>query len=146
MYRASTTGSLFTSAFQVCASKLRRLQHSWGVHFYAHCYPLIREADFRALYSRDNGAPCKSVRLVVAALILQAYFDLTDEETQEQIDFNLCWHAALGLDPTADQDYVSQRTLQYFRAHLLTHALIRQFFADITNQIITAFGISTAKQ
>jgi len=86
------------------------------------------------------------VRLVVAVLILQSYFDLTDEETQERVDFDLCWHLALGLDPCAEGDYVSQRTWQYFRAHLLTHDLIQQFFADTTDQIIAAFGIRTDKQ
>lgn len=145
MFQSSKTGSLFTSAFQVCESKQQRLSNSWGQHFYARCLPLIREEDFRALYS-ENGAPCKSIRLVVASLILEAYFDYTDEETQQHIDFDLRWHLALGLDPCEEQDYVSQRTLQYFRAHLLHHDLIRHFFADTTDQLIKAFGLSTAKQ
>lgn len=145
MFHTSKTGSLFTSAFQICDSKSHRLSKSWGRHFYDRCYPLICEEDFRPLY-RDNGAPCKSVRLVVAALILQAFFDYTDDETQHHIDFDLCWHLALGLDPCVDEDYVSQRTLQYFRAHLLTQDLIRRVFAEITEKIINVFGINTDKQ
>jgi len=62
----------------MCDTNLQRLRKSWGPFFYEHCFPLIRETDFRALYSPDQGAPFKSVHLVVAALILQAYFDLTD--------------------------------------------------------------------
>jgi hypothetical protein len=145
MFETSKTGSLFTSAFQVCEGKRKRLTKSWGPHFYDRCLPLIHEADFRPLYSA-NGCPCKSVRLVVAVLILQALYDLTDEETQDRVDFDLSWHLALGLDPCAEGDYVSQRTLQYFRAHLLTHDLIRQFFATITDQVIATFGIRTDKQ
>ena len=69
--------------------KRGRLEKTWAKTFRERCLPLIDEELFRPLYCEDNGAPCKSIRVVVGALILQALFDLTDAEAQWHIDFDL---------------------------------------------------------
>ncbi len=111
-----------------------------------HCLPLIDESLFRPLYCEDNGAPCKSIRLVVSVLFLKALFDLTYEETQAAVDFDLRWHTALGLDPCDDQDYVSPRTLQYFEAGLLKHEVMARVFADLVDRLQAKLGLKTEQQ
>jgi hypothetical protein len=143
---SSTQGSLFESQFQLSARKRERLEHTWAQLFRERCLPLINEDLFCALYCEDNGAPCKSVRLIVGTLILQALFDQTDAEAQAAVDFNLQWHLALGLDPCDDADYISQRTLQYFRAKLLTHEIAYLLFRDLTDRLIALLGVHTGQQ
>jgi hypothetical protein len=107
---------------------------------------MIDEEIFRPLYCEDNGAPCKSIRVVVAASILQALFDLTDAETQDALDYDLRWPMALGLDPCADEDSLSQRTLQYFRAKLITHDMAHVLFKTLTDKMIARLGVKTDLQ
>jgi len=144
--RSSSQGSLWESEFQLSERKRGRLEKTWGKIFRERCWPLIDEELFRALYCEDNGAPCKSVRLVVAVAILRHLFDLTHEETQYHVDFDLRWHLALGLDPCDDDDYVSERTLRYFEAKLVEHALVGLLFTDLTDRLLDRLGVKTGQQ
>ena len=144
--RSTSQSSLFESQYQMSEKKRRRLEKTWAKKFRERCLPLIDEELFRPLYCEDNGAPCKSIRVVVAALILQAQFDLTDEEAEHAVDFDLRWHLALGLDPCEEQDYVCRRTLQYFRAKLIEHELARVLFKDMTDKLIRKLWVKTGKQ
>jgi hypothetical protein len=147
MFRHSIPqGSLWESEFQMSAKKRGRLEKTWAQAFRERCFPLIDEDLFRPLYCADNGAPCKSIRVVVGATILQALFDLTDAEAQAAVDYDLRWHLALGLDPCEDGDYVAQRTLQYFRAKLVEHALVQALFTDLTDKLLALLGIKTGQQ
>src|SRR3990172_6512669 len=147
MFRRSTTqGSLWESPFQMSAKKRGRLEKTWAKTFRERCLPLLDEELFRPLYCEDNGAPCKSIRVVVAVDILRHLFDLTYAETQAAVDFDLRWHLALGLDPCVDQDYVSPRTLQYFEAKLLEHALVGALFTDLTDKLLARLGVKTGQQ
>lgn len=147
MFRRSTTqGSLWESEFQMSDRKRGRLEKTWAQPFRERCLPLIDEELFRPLYCEDNGAPCKSIRVVVGATILQALFDLTDAEAQWHIDFDLGWHLALGLDPCDDEDYVSPRTLQYFRSKLIEHELVRVLFTEVTDKLLARLGLRTGRQ
>jgi hypothetical protein len=143
---SSSQRSLFESSYQMSERKRRRLEQTWAWDYQTHCLPMIDEAIFRPLYCADNGAPCKSIRLVVAVLLLQAIFDLTDEETQYHVDFDLRWHLALGLDPCADGDYVSQRTLQYFRVRLAAHPVVGLLFDHLLDRQMTLLGTQTGQQ
>ena len=147
MFHHSTTqSSLFESTYQMSERKQRRLEKTWARIFRERCLPLIDEDAFRSFYCEDNGAPCKSIRVVVGALILKDLLDLTDVETQDAIDFDLRWHLALGLDPCDDASHVAQRTLQYFRAKLLEHELAVLLFQTMTDRLIARLGISVRQQ
>jgi hypothetical protein len=126
--------------------KRGRLDKTWAKAFREQCLPLINEELFRPLYCADNGAPCKSIRVVVAVDILRHMFDLTYAETQAAVDFDLRWHLALGLDPCDDQAYVSPRTLQYFEAKLIEHALVGVLFIELTDTLQTRLGVKTGQQ
>jgi hypothetical protein len=147
MYRRSSSQrSLFEASLQLSNKKRRRLEKTWAPLFREYGLPMIHEELFRPLYCAEYGAPCKSVRLVIAVLLLQAMFDLTDAETQDRVDFDLRWHLALGLDPYADSDYVSQRTLQYFRVRLLAHPVLQHLFDDLLTQELALLGTATDQQ
>ena len=137
---------MWESPFQMSDRKRGRLEKTWATAFRERCLPLIDEERFRPLYCEDNGAPCKSVRLVVAVTILRHLFDLTHEETQYHVDFDLRWHLALGLDPCDDADYVAERTLRYFEAKLMEHALIGVLFTELTDQLLARLGVKTGQQ
>ncbi len=126
--------------------KRGRLEQTWAKAFRERCWPLIDEELFRPLYCDDNGAPCKSVRLVVAVTLLRHLFDLTYTETQYHVDFDLRWHLALGLDPCDDDDYVSERTVRYFEAKLIEHAGVGVLFTELTDQLIARLGVKTGLQ
>src|SRR3990172_2182688 len=147
MYSRSTSqSSLFESSYQMSARKRHRLEKTWALDYRTHCLPMIDEEIFRPLYSEDNDAPCKSIRLVVGVLLLQAMFDLTDEETQQHVDFDLRWHLALGLDPCEDGDFVCQRTLQYFRVRMAKYPVIGLLFDDLLDKQVTLLGTRTDRQ
>jgi hypothetical protein len=143
---SSSQGGLFESSYQMSERKQRRLAKTWALDYRTHCLPMIDEEIFRPLYCEDNGAPCKSIRLVVGVLLMQAMFDLTDEETQQHVDFDLRWHLALGLDPCEDGDFVSQRTLQYFRVRQANHPVIGLLFDDLLAKQTALLGTSTDRQ
>ena len=147
MFKRSTSQvSLWESSFQMSDKKRGRLDKTWAKAFREQCLPLIDEELFRPLYCADNGAPCKSIRVVVAVAILRHMFDLTYAETQAAVDFDLRWHLALGLDPCDDQAYVSPRTLQYFEAKLIEHALVGVLFIELTDQLQARLGVKTGQQ
>ena len=90
MFKRSTSQvSLWESSFQMSDKKRGRLDKTWAKAFREQCLPLIDEERFRPLYCADNGAPCKSIRVVVAVDILRHMFDLTYAETQAAVDFDL---------------------------------------------------------
>jgi hypothetical protein len=144
--RSSSQGSLWDSEFQMSDRKRGRLEKTWAKVFRERCWPLIDEEMFRPLYCEDNGTPCKSVRLVVAVTLLRHLFDLTQEETQYHVDFDLRWHLALGLDPCDDDDYVSERTLRYFEVKLVEHELVGVLFTELTDQLLDRLGVKTGQQ
>jgi len=147
MFRHSTTqSSMFESSFQMSERKRRRLEKTWAKDYRTHCLPMIDEEIFRPLYCEDNGAPCKSIRLVVAVELMKAMFDLTDEETEQRVDFDIRWHTALGLDPYNDDDYVCQRTLQNFRVRMAKKPVIGLLFDDLLDKQVTRLGTKTDVQ
>ena len=71
-------------------------------------------------------------------------FNLTDQEALEQLEFNLLWHHALGLD--MDETHLPQKTLHNFRVRLMRHDGGRLAFEETTDRMIQALGIGTGRQ
>ena len=72
------------------------------------------------------------------------WFNLTDDEALEQLEFNLLWHHALRLD--IEETHLPQKTLHNFRVRLMQHDGGRLAFQETTDRIIQALGIRTGKQ
>jgi hypothetical protein len=142
--RKDPQGSLFEASHLFPEEKRERLRGTWAHMFRTHALPLIDENLFRDLFCSDNGRPNKPVSIVVGALILKDMMDLTDEETLYRLDFDMGWHHALGLQPEEAQ--CCQKTLHNFRVKLLAHERAPLLFTDMTDKILAALGLNTAKQ
>jgi hypothetical protein len=136
--------SLFQPDLLVPPEKARRLEESWAQVFRDQALPLIDEQAFAHLYCPDNGRPNRAVQTVLGVLILKEMFDLTDQETLEQLEFNLLWHHALAL--YIAETHLPQKTLHNFRARLVAHDGGRLAFQETTDRIIQALGLHTGKQ
>lgn len=97
------------------------LKDSWAEHFSQRIFPRIDESLFADLYSRDSVAPSNPVNVTVGALILQAIFDLTDEELVQAILFDVRYQTALRTTSALTQP-ISTRTLNRFRRRCLDAA------------------------
>jgi transposase len=63
----------------------------------SHRGVLFHDEDFTDLYCSDNGRPSVPPSLLAAALLLQAYEGVSDEEAKARADFDLRWKVALGV-------------------------------------------------
>ena len=90
--------SLWQSEFLITPRKARLMRRSWAQVFRKEALPLIDEERFAEMYSADMGRPNRAVQTVLGVLVLKEMFDLTDIEALEELEFNLLWHHALGLE------------------------------------------------
>jgi len=135
--------SLLESEFLLPAKKRRILEKSWAIPFRDEILPLIDEELFRDAF-KERGRPNVSIQMQVGLHILKEWNDLTDEQVIENLQFNLQWHAALGL--TADTADISQKTLHNFRKRMLDLGLGRQIFETVTAGLVKKTGVSLAVQ
>ena len=136
--------SLWQSQFLVTPKKAERLKGSWAEVFRNQALPLIDEERIAPMYCADNGRPNRAVQTVLGVHILKEMFNLTGQEALEQLEFNLLWHHALGLD--MDETHLPQKTLHNFRVRLMRHDGGRLAFQETTDRIIQALGIGTGRQ
>jgi hypothetical protein len=145
MFRKRTPqSSLFQPDMLVPPAKARRLEQSWAEVFRNQALPLIDEEAFAWMYCADNGRPNRAVQTILGVHILKEMFDYTDQEALEQLEFNLLWHHALGLDIA--ETHLPQKTLHNFRVRLTEHDGGRIAFQETTDRIIQALEISTSRQ
>ena len=135
--------SLLESEFLLPAKKRRLLEKSWAIPFREVVLPLIDEELFRDAF-KGGGRPNVSIRMLVGLHLLKEWNDLTDDQVIENLQFNLQWHAALGL--TADTADVCQKTLHNFRKRMLDLGLGRQVFEKVTAGLAKKTGVSLALQ
>ena len=95
------------------------MRRSWAQVFRNEALPLIDEERFAEMYSADMGRPNRAVQTVLGVLVLKEMFDLTDIEALEELEFNLLWHHALGLE--MEEAHLAQKTLHNFRVRLMEH-------------------------
>ena len=136
--------NLWQSEFLVTPKKAKLLQRSWAEVFRNDALPLIDEERFAPMYCPDNGRPNRAVQTVLGVHILKEMFNLTDQESLEQLEFNLLWHHALRLD--MEDSHLPQKTLHNFRVRLMQHDGGRVAFCETTDRIIESLGLRTGKQ
>lgn len=142
--RSDPQGSLFQTSELLPDDKRQRLKGTWAWQFRTQALPLIDEELFRELYCADNGRPNKPVQTVVGVLVLKEMFDLTDEETLGNVDFDTRWQVALNLTP--EDAHCCQKTLHNFRAKLLGNDKAKLLFAQMTDGMLHALGLSAERQ
>ena len=78
--------------------------------FRKHVLSLLPTEQVFKLYTFHRGRPTKELYALIGAVVLQQFFDLTDEETIEELAFNQQWHFALECFDESDQ-VISLKTL-----------------------------------
>jgi len=145
MFRPSNPQvSLLETRFLVPPEKQARLVRSWAHVFLTRVMPLIDEECMRDCFDPGNGRPNKSIRLLTGVHLLKAWNDLTDEQVLENLEYNLQWQYALGIQ--ADEAHLPQKTLHNFRARLLESGQGMAMFDGVARGLASLDGLSWSRQ
>ncbi|OQB35499.1 MAG: hypothetical protein BWY06_03128 [Candidatus Latescibacteria bacterium ADurb.Bin168] len=142
-----STGLLFDCWDHIGPKRRKLLDRSWaGVFrtFLLHELPIGRIIRH---FKESMGRPSKELYAMTGAMILQQMFDLSDEETQRALAFNLDWHYALDITDESDAStYVSERTLRNYRRIILDEHLAPILFDTFTDRLLKEFGVDVSTQ
>ena len=125
--------------------KLSILEKSWAGVFREHILSLLPAEQIFKLYSSGRGRPTKELFTIIGAVVLQQFFDLTDEETIEELAFNQQWHFALECFAEEDQ-VISLKTLWTMRNQLIKNGLSDSVFSAATDHLLKYFEVDVSKQ
>ncbi len=133
-------------------AKLReRLEASWAGTFRREFFLRLKEEAFSVLYSAIESRPNTPVNVLVGLDTLKAGFGWSDEEMYDKFCYDLQVRYALGYDNLGDGQFelrtvynFRRRVSEYNQAHDTN--LLKEAFADITDQQITAFKVHTGQQ
>jgi len=120
--------------------KLKLLKSSWAQVFRVHVLPKLPVQKMIRYFHASIGRPSKELTAMCGACVLQQFFDLTDEETRDQLAFNQQWHYALDMLDSDDQ-IISLKTLWSCR-HILVHDnAAKQIFDSVADKLADAYGV-----
>jgi hypothetical protein len=125
--------------------KLELLKKSWAEVFRNHVLPQLPVAQIAKHFDETMGRPTKELRAMCGAGVLQQFFDLTDEETRDQLSFNQQWHYALDVLDQADQ-IISLKTLWTCRFLLLNDELAQPIFDAVTDGLADVYDVDPKLQ
>ena len=125
--------------------KVKLLEKTWAETFQKHILPKLPIEKLSQQYSTSLGRPSKELYTVMGAVILQQFFDLTDQRTLEELAFNQQWHYALDNYDVDDQ-VISERTLWNVRKLLTVSEAGHQIFNTIVDHLIEHFAVDTSHQ
>lgn len=125
--------------------KLELLKKSWAEVFRNHVLPQLPVAQIAKNFDETMGRPTKELRAMCGACVLQQFFDLTDEETRDQLSFNQQWHYALDVLDQDDQ-IVSLKTLWSCRFLLLNDELAKPIFDAVTDNLAAVYDVDPKLQ
>ena len=115
--------SLFDDLAFLSKRKLQMIEKSWAQAFSDHIFTRINEHIFAPLYSENtNSRPNAPINVVVGALILKDFINLTDEEITESCEFDFRFQYALHTTSFVTQP-ISERSLSRFRSRLAAYEL-----------------------
>ena len=121
------------------------LNKSWAGTFRNYILPNLPIVELSKNYSQTMGRPTKDLLTAMGASILQQIFDLTDEETREQLAFNQQWHFALETY-NPEEHLFSEKTLWTVRHHLTKDEIGQSIFNEVTGKLAERFKVDTSKQ
>lgn len=136
--------TIFDHDIYLTPERLEALEKSWAGPFRRLVLPLIKEDPFRFFYCLDNGRPNVPVAILIGLCILKELHNFTDEKLLGALEFDLRWQYA--FDINLFEAHICQKTLHNFRVLINTNQQARQIFQGITDNLITAAGLSTEKQ
>ncbi len=125
--------------------KISLLKKTWAHTFLTYILPKLPVRELSQFYSSNLGRPTKNLTTALGVCILQQIFDLTDNETRNELAFNQQWHYALDTFDPKEQLY-SEKTLWTVRQHLSSNDAGHCIFDLITDNFIDEFNVDTSKQ
>jgi len=125
--------------------KVKLLEKTWAGVFQEHILPNLPIDRLASHFSIELGRPSKELYTVVGAVVLQQFFDLTDQRTIEELAFNQQWHYALDNYDVEDQ-LVSERTLWNVRNLMTSDKSGREMFNLVVDHLIKQFNVDTSLQ
>ena len=131
----------------ISSKRRHRLEHSWPGLFREHILPQLPVSEFAPFFNPRFGRPTKDLSTVMGLLILQQTLDLDDEETVDQLAYNLQFHYALDItEESDDAKYICPKTLWNMRRIAVESGLETLLFNTATQTIAKAFSVDTGKQ
>ena len=125
----------------------QRLDRSWSGLFRKHILKELPVDKLSAFFRSDFGRPTKELYTVLGVLVLQEQLDLTDEETVDQLSYNIQWHYALNITEESDAaKYISAKTLWTMRSIAVEQKLDTIIFDNATKKLCEVFDVDTDKQ
>ena len=123
------------------------LDNSWAGLFQKELLCELPVSKVAPFFNDGFGRPTKELHTVLAALLLQQTHDLTDEETVNQLAFNIQWHYALNITEESDSaKYICPKTLWNMRSIVVDNALDAIIFDHITDKLAKVFKVNTDEQ
>ena len=127
--------------------RLALLQSSWAHLFREEILHNLPVEKLFHLYSECYGRRTKELYAMLGTVLLQQQQDLTDEETVNQVAFNIMWQYALNITDASDvSSYVSPRTLWTMRDHVAKLGLEQALFENVTGALAKLFELDPSKQ
>ncbi len=125
----------------------KRLDQSWAGFFREKILNMLPVEDVARHYNHDEGRPSKELFASLGAILLQQLQDLTDEETADEVAFNIKWHYALDItDESDDAKYFCERTIWEVRRLCTDHEIDAKMFDRIAHVLGKAFDVDFDKQ
>lgn len=123
------------------------LDQSWAGLFQKELLCELPVSEVAPFFNDGFGRPTKELYTVLGAIVLQQAHDLTDEETVNQLAFNIQWHYALNITEESDSaKYMCPKTLWNMRSIVVDNALDAVLFDHITDKLSKVFKVNTDNQ
>ena len=127
---------------QLSEKKVEMLEKSWAGTYREHVTPHLPVEKLACHYSDDMGRKTKELITVMGTILLQQVFDLTDEQTRDQLAFNQQWHYALDTFRFEEQ-VIGLKTLWNVRNIMVKGEIASDLFRDITDRFSDVFNVDT---
>lgn len=123
------------------------LDQSWAGLFQKELLRELPVGEVASFFNDDFGRPTKELHTVLGALVLQQAHDLTDDETVNQLAFNIQWHYALNITEESDSaKYMCPKTLWNMRSIVIDNTLDAILFDRVTDKLAKVFKVKTDSQ
>jgi hypothetical protein len=123
------------------------LDQSWAGLFQKELLCELPVGKVAPFFTNGFGRPTKELYTVLGALVLQQAHDLTDDETVNQLAFNIQWHYALNITEESDSaKYICPKTLWNMRSIVVDNGFDATLFDHITDKLAKVFKVNTDNQ
>jgi len=141
-----STGLLFDRWSHIGQKRRKLLDQGWpGVfrNYLLNALPVNRIA-FR--FTERTRRPSKEAHLLLGSLILQQVHDLSEDDIQRAVAFNLEYQYALNtLDGSDASINISERTFRNYRRIIEQEGLAPEIFGTLTDRLLRAFDVEPSR-